>query len=234
MYVADDLLNNNANRADIEQRFVERLILPPLAPTSLTAFDGGGGDVDLSWNNLSSLEDGYDVQRRLNGGSWSTMASLGANTTSYTNEDVFCKAGSNNYEYRIRVYDGGLEDFSPIRAYDPCLDPRVVTDNNGLGIKVHEASLVSAEVPTETLMEPAYPNPFNPVTTIRYALASATKVQLVVYDMLGRVVETLVDGVQQAGRYDVSFDAGHLPSGLYLYRLETEKAHFSNTMLLVK
>ena len=234
LYGADDLLNGSGARAKIEQRFVEREILPPLAPTFLTAFDGGG-EVDLLWNNLSSLEDGYDVERRLNGGSWTTQASLAANTTSYTDTNVLCRSGSNDYEYRIRVYEGTLEDYSPIRAYNPCQGggPRVVQDNNRLGGELHEAR-PSAARPAETSWEEAYPNPFNPQTTIRYALASATNVRLVVYDMLGRAVETLVDGVQQAGRYDVSFVAENLPSGLYLYRLETGEAEFSKTMLLVK
>lgn len=64
-----------------------------------------------------------------------------------------------------------------------------------------------------------HPNPFNPVTTIRYSLSDATSVSLVVYDVLGREVSRLVDGAQEAGVHTVSFDASHLSSGVYTYRV---------------
>jgi len=65
------------------------------------------------------------------------------------------------------------------------------------------------------------PNPFNPATVIEYTLGEETDVTLRVYDQLGREVRTLVQGRQDAGRYTVEFEAGGLPSGTYLYRLET-------------
>ena len=70
-------------------------------------------------------------------------------------------------------------------------------------------------------LEPAYPNPFNPTTTIRFSLAESTHARLVIYDMLGRQVQTLADGHHDAGSHSVVFEAGDLPSGAYLYRLTT-------------
>ena len=64
-----------------------------------------------------------------------------------------------------------------------------------------------------------FPNPFNPVTQIRYDLAVSGFVSLKVYDLLGREVATLVDGKQESGRRSVEFDAGGLSSGMYVYRL---------------
>ncbi len=66
-----------------------------------------------------------------------------------------------------------------------------------------------------------YPNPFNPVTRITYRLASARKVRLSIYDVSGRLVRTLVDDRQGAGRHTVDFNANGLASGLYFYKLET-------------
>ena len=57
---------------------------------------------------------------------------------------------------------------------------------------------------------------------------------LVIYDVLGRQVQVLVDGVRQAGTYEAVFEAGNLPSGTYLYRLETPQGSFVQTMLLLK
>ena len=66
-----------------------------------------------------------------------------------------------------------------------------------------------------------YPNPFNPMTTIGYELSATNHVALKVYDVLGRRVTTLVDGVENGGRYKVTFDGSRLASGVYFYRLRT-------------
>ena len=64
-----------------------------------------------------------------------------------------------------------------------------------------------------------YPNPFNPWTTISYDIQKTSQVFITVYDVLGRQVETLVNGVKQPGHYQVSFDGSRLPSGVYFYRI---------------
>ena len=80
-----------------------------------------------------------------------------------------------------------------------------------------------------------YPNPFNPITTIAYTLPQTERVQLIVFDVLGREVLTLVEGVQQdAGRYEVAFDASHLASGLYLYRIKAGSFVQVKRMVLLK
>ena len=79
-----------------------------------------------------------------------------------------------------------------------------------------------------------YPNPFNPTTQINYAVPQAGKIQLVVYDMLGREVATLVDDRQSPGRYSVSFDASALASGIYIYRLQSGATVLTRKMTLIK
>lgn len=91
-----------------------------------------------------------------------------------------------------------------------------------------------AEVPAAFSLAQNYPNPFNPSTTIAYALPTASHVTLRVYDVLGRAVVTLVDGQQAAGRHEVAFQAGDLPSGLYLYQVQAGAHRAVKTMLLVK
>ena len=76
------------------------------------------------------------------------------------------------------------------------------------------------DLPEKVDLHQNYPNPFNPSTVIRYGLPEQSNVELVVFDMLGRLVAVLIDGQQPAGMFEVRFDAGDLASGVYLYRLQ--------------
>jgi Ribonuclease G/E len=80
-----------------------------------------------------------------------------------------------------------------------------------------------------------YPNPFNPTTTIKYRIVGkAQHVVLTVYNTLGQKVATLVNKVQNAGGYSVSFKAGDLPTGIYFYRLRTKNFLRARKMILLK
>ncbi len=79
-----------------------------------------------------------------------------------------------------------------------------------------------------------YPNPFNPVTDISYSVPRAEKVSLRIFNLLGQEVAVLVDGMKPAGTYKVSFDGSQLPSGIYMYRLETDGYTMSKKMVLMK
>jgi len=93
------------------------------------------------------------------------------------------------------------------------------------------------ETPVSYQLKQNYPNPFNPSTKIYYTLPERTHVKLIVYDLLGRDVATLVDDTQEAGYQSVAFDAsasGGLPSGVYFYRIMTEKFTDMKKMILIK
>jgi hypothetical protein len=89
-------------------------------------------------------------------------------------------------------------------------------------------------LPTEYTLYQNYPNPFNPVTTIKYDLPNTSDVSLNIYDILGRKVKELVNEKQQAGRYEVLFNASYLASGVYIYQLVAEKYISSKKMILLK
>lgn len=89
-------------------------------------------------------------------------------------------------------------------------------------------------VPTSFALYNNYPNPFNPTTKIKYDLPKEAKVTLKVYDILGREVTTLVDTKQNAGYYEVNFDATRLASGVYIYRLMAGDFVQTKKMILMK
>jgi hypothetical protein len=79
-----------------------------------------------------------------------------------------------------------------------------------------------------------YPNPFNPTTNITYSLKQTGDVRLSIFDILGREVAVLVDGVQNAGQHTITFTGTDLSTGIYLYRLQVGKEVITKKMVLVK
>ncbi len=90
-----------------------------------------------------------------------------------------------------------------------------------------------AAVPTAFSLEANYPNPFNASTTIRYVVPMASEITLVVYDVTGSKVAVLAEGLKTVGVHEVTFNAINLPTGFYLYRLETPVGRLTRGMLLI-
>lgn len=103
------------------------------------------------------------------------------------------------------------------------------TDAVVVGIDGHEPEASAAMSPPHN-----FPNPFNPATTIEVTLPRREFVRLVVFDMLGRVVANLVDEVREPGTHRIRWDAGHLPSGVYVCRLRAGTFVGSRKMLLIR
>lgn len=92
------------------------------------------------------------------------------------------------------------------------------------------------KIPTTFALEQNFPNPFNPSTTIRYALPAASHVTIEVFNLLGQKTTTLVNEEQMRGSYEISFSLHEhpLPSGVYFYRLTTESFVHTKKMMIVK
>jgi hypothetical protein len=107
-----------------------------------------------------------------------------------------------------------------------------------IGPDAHATSVERIEtgrIPTAYTLDQNYPNPFNPSTAISFQLSAVTKVRLMVFDILGREVATLVDGIKEPGAYKISFNAGGLTSGVYFYTLQADGATIqTKKMLLLK
>ncbi|MBE2256131.1 MAG: T9SS type A sorting domain-containing protein [Ignavibacteria bacterium] len=138
------------------------------------------------------------------------------------------------YEVSLALYQG-LDIFIGFRYNMDCAV-------NGFAVQLDDIqvgdptniSQIGSNVPTSFALNQNYPNPFNPKTKIRFDIAKATNVNLVVYNSLGQVVKELVNGMKSAGTYEAEFDASSLASGTYFYRLTTDDFTETKKMLLVK
>jgi len=109
----------------------------------------------------------------------------------------------------VKFYNRKLANWEILRLYD---DPTNVNEQ-------------ASEINTSYQLSQNYPNPFNPSTVIKYSIPknekSETKnVKLIIYDILGKEIATLVNKKQSPGNYQVEFDGSNLPSGVYFYRLQ--------------
>lgn len=90
------------------------------------------------------------------------------------------------------------------------------------------------EIPKQYFLHQNYPNPFNPVTNIKFDLPYDSYVTLTIYDISGKEVVTLIDGIYTAGIHNIDFDGSNLSSGVYVYKIETADYTSIRKMILVK
>ncbi len=144
--------------------------------------------------------------------------------------------------------DGGVSnEFQPTHTYQDygvyTVTLRASNDASMMGLQSTDR-VVSVPSPDKVVaktfvLEQNFPNPFNPETTIRYELTRDADVQILIYDVLGRMVKTLVDQRQPAGRHTVQWNGKDdheqvAASGLYVYMLKTESLSMSKKLLLVR
>lgn len=187
--------------------------------------------VYLSFYQKYALETGYDIGfvevSSNNGTTWQEMASYtGIDSLSWKFKmfNITSNVGSStNMKVRFRItndaslnWDGWYVDNIKISGYQTSPLTGVIGNNN--------------IIPSVYSLEQNYPNPFNPVTQINYAVAKDGLVKITVYDLLGRVVKNLINEVKPAGYYSVEFNGSELPSGIYLYRMES--GYFTDTRKL--
>lgn len=174
-----------------------------------------GGSVEV-W--LDSLDTGTKIGQCIigNTGSWSTFATFGTKilVPVLGNHDVYLK-------------------FSGTSADSLFVIQSLVFKGNARPVNsVHEAG--RSQLPNRFELEQNYPNPFNPTTQIRYAVPERGYVSLKVYDLLGREVAALVDGMQSAGEHLVTFGDGNGASGVYFCRLREGAREATRKLVLLR
>jgi hypothetical protein len=115
--------------------------------------------------------------------------------------------------------NGGVDSLVVSFAVNVLLDTDLVDENT---------------IPKDFRLDQNYPNPFNPSTQISFALPTGVHVDLAVFDVMGRRVTQLVDAYTAAGTHRVTFDAGALPSGIYMYMIKAGSMTASSKMTLIK
>lgn len=114
-----------------------------------------------------------------------------------------------------------------------CRDGRIVCLSGGVFL-TPDVKQTGNNVPGKFSLGQNYPNPFNQITIINYELPVKSKVMLKVFDVLGREIETLVNEKRDAGRYQISFNAERLMSGVYFYTLTADNYKETKKLLLIK
>jgi hypothetical protein len=212
-----DLWNTNGKSAPVAMgtRSVQLKAItdtePPTAPTSLTASAVSTTQIALAW--VASTDNvrvaGYNVYR--DGAKVATTAA-----TSFT--DTGLKSAT-TYSYYVTAYDDASNTSGPSNT------ATATTKSKG---GKPGAAAASVE------LTGAYPNPFNPSVNVAYSLPQASEVSITAYNMLGQQVGQLVSGIQPAGDHILTWNAGHLPSGIYLIRISAEGTERSVKVNLVK
>lgn len=191
-------------------------------PVELTSFSARymDNEVRLTWQTASELNNyGFAVERSADAESWEEVAFVPGSGTSfspksYEHTDALDEAFARlpQLAYRLRQIDrDGTTDYSNI------------------------VFVKTGELPTDVELYAAYPNPFNPVTTISFAIKQPAQVTLKVYNTFGQEVATLLDGsAMDAGLHTVGFNGDQLPSGVYMAVLEADGALQQQKIVLNK
>jgi hypothetical protein len=132
-------------------------------------------------------------------------------------------------KYRIDSYQIQYEEGAEEKGRIYFDDLRLVKKYNVLKLSDEDAP-----VPQNFSLSQNYPNPFNPVTQIKFSITESNLTTLVIYDVMGRKVQTLVNERLSPGEYEVTFEAGHLASGTYFYMLNSGSQTLRKKMVLLK
>ncbi len=200
----------------------------PLAPQNLSVSASSNNHPLLSWtkNNEADL-DYYKVYKYAYAEQGWYLHGTTANNSFEDVNETYLTGGAVANEHWV---------YYKIKAVDKNPNPYESEYSNQVGARVRGSALekISNSAPNGYSLDQNYPNPFNPSTKISYSIKEEGLVTLKVYDVLGKVVTTLVNENKPAGNYQADFNATQLPSGVYIYTLQVNGFTSSKKMLLMK
>jgi uncharacterized repeat protein (TIGR01451 family) len=225
------------------------LTLTPINPPIVIPAIGGTFSYNVSVNNAGTATANFDIWNMVTlpagtnfGPVWGPFVNIplaaGATIERDRNQGVPGAAPAGVYTYRSycgmypgTVYDSAFFNFTKSAALD---GGKMVTEWSNWGEAFPGEISFIADMPTEYSLVGAYPNPFNPTTNINFALPEKALVKLVVYDITGAEVATLVNGWIEAGAHSAVFDGSSLASGIYFCKFTAGNFSATEKMVLVK
>jgi len=186
----------------------------PVELTSFAVSVNNIGNVVINWSTATETNNHmFEIERRAETGEYFTIGFInGAGTTTepqnYTFTDKTVETGKYFYRLKQLDFDGRYEYSDEV-----------------------EVDVIG---PLTFDLAQNYPNPFNPTTNIKYSVSETGNVKLSVYNTVGEEVAVLVDGFSESGFFEVSFNASGLPSGVYLYKLQSANSVQTKKMMLLK
>jgi hypothetical protein len=219
--------------------------ITPVSPPIVIPANGGSFPYNLNVHNLTTQSQTFAVWNKFRTPSGSYIAAIGpltrtlpggVNPTRVLNQNVAATIPSGTIYYisYIGTYPSTIQDSSFFTFTKSAMADGGpwISESNCTGDFLEEYAV--ATVPADFAMVGVYPNPFNPTTTLSFTLANAGTVQMSIYDVNGREVANLINGYREAGSHSVTFDASHLTSGVYVYRLTSGDQVASGKMVLLK
>lgn len=194
------------------------IVLPPPSDLSVST-SANNGFVQLNWQNNSSLANNIVIERKAKDSDdeiFTVIDTIDAKRTSYVDALV---ENNKAYLYRVRAINKFVSSPSSDSADISILNKTVSAED---------------EIPKEFQLQQNYPNPFNPQTTIKYSVKEDSHITITIYTMIGEKVATLVDKTQNAGNYDIVWNASNYPSGIYIYIMAAESSTSNSTFQNVK
>ena len=187
-------------------------------------------DNALSLSSFANVQTSVTLSLTISGSSPNLLFSDPQDGKTYYINDVY-----NDTTYEVTFTNGSADFVTQLPAYGTAI---YIVSDTIRSMTLPAITSVQDDniggVPTEYSLSQNYPNPFNPTTTIRYQLPVQGRVTLKIYDMLGRIVATLVDGNQNAGSHSIVWDASHEASGVYFYRLSTSNFVKTKKMIVIR
>jgi hypothetical protein len=179
---------------------------------------------------------------QFSGADWMLEAKIPFSAIAFGDDQVFTPVRGKRlmFDLVMHDYDGGTNRGN-LTWSDKNRDTAYLYQNEWtftwIGDTTHTATAIGDKTDVivhEFSLKQNYPNPFNPTTTIAYSVASASHLSIEVFDLLGKKVATLMDGKQNPGVYEVTFDAHSLTSGVYFYKMQAGDFVQLRKMLVVK
>jgi hypothetical protein len=211
LYPGDYSLDREVSRIDSSGEYLYRDVDLGVARADLSASDGA---------NL------FLVNTTLSDGETNVVCLV---KVSVTGDIVFSSILKYGHSWKGSIIENTDGSYATVMVYGNTVAIDKISSNGEVLVAIEENTF-----PAQFTLSQNYPNPLNPITTIEFSIPEPQHIKLKIFDIKGRLIETLVDGFREAGNWNLTWDAGKQSSGVYIYRLQVGDRCISRKMVLMK